>query len=140
MRCLWFLLACAESRMVMMYKAKGPDCGQALLPETWRPYAQRLAGLRMGNCPNKGYPVASQMKDMKVPVLGVRVQVQMFKRPAGSYTKTPEAGRWRHMHLVASSHTAMLPPDKLPQKRLQKLRLPDWRFLLIPARHAATSL
>ena len=32
---------------VMMYKARGPECGQALLQESWVVYAKRLAGPRV---------------------------------------------------------------------------------------------
>ncbi|OLP91995.1 hypothetical protein AK812_SmicGene26242 [Symbiodinium microadriaticum] len=75
----------AFSIQVMMYKASEKECGQALLKEFWESwvfYAKRFAGyrLRVGSCPGEGYTVVTKKMNMKVPVVGFTVRVQMYKK------------------------------------------------------------
>ncbi|CAE7251015.1 unnamed protein product [Symbiodinium microadriaticum] len=78
----YLLHACQAdaNNLVMMYKASEKECGQALLKESWVFYAKRFAGLRVGSCPGEGYTVVTKKMNMKVPVVGFTVRVQMYKK------------------------------------------------------------
>lgn len=106
MRCLIsvaLLIQCSTAAdRVMMYKARGTECGQAFLQKSWVIYAKRFAGLDVGDCPGKGYTVATKSMHMKVPVLGTEVPVQMYRRQQIQH----DGLHLRHTRIASPEHFA----------------------------------
>mmetsp|Transcript_67026 Transcript_67026/g.157251 ORF Transcript_67026/g.157251 Transcript_67026/m.157251 type:complete len:160 (+) Transcript_67026:158-637(+) len=100
----YLLHACQAdaNNLVMMYKASEKECGQALLKESWVLYAKRFAGLRVGSCPGEGYTVVTKKMNMKVPVVGFTVRVQMYKKDFHHVGKAHPK-----LHLASSLHSAL---------------------------------
>eukprot|EP00435_Cladocopium_sp_Y103_P019647 s1740_g4.t1 len=93
---------CSLATKVMMYKARGTECGQAFLQKSWVIYAKRFAGLDLGDCPGKGYTVATKSMQMKVPVLGTVVPVQMYRRRQIQH----DGLHLRHTRIASPEHLA----------------------------------